>query len=522
MMFLDFVSELSNKYHIIKTHTYDNRQVYSIEDLLESNPAHPPKPDVVYFVYDLSLVHNRKLPSNLIFCGDATHESEQLIANAIQIDIADMNSFLSDASIILHSNYKMQNIYIQMMDAIVRGKGISGMLENIGTTLNTSVVIIDMSGKILSYSKPFKVEEPIWNDSILKGYCPPFFIEHIRDVKSQHDSESGDGPFLRNCIDNHLFYLSNRIILHGELYGYVFMIQSEDNFDPLCYSVLPMITRMVSDIILQGKDINAVRTRVVSDFMTDLLNGIPLEQIQARIDAAQIEFPKCMVLALLKPLYFSTESHIQQKLCPKFQEVFPAVQPICYENSIVSLIPLPENMLELQADVLQALQTFCTENDLIAGLSNPYSKISNTRSCYQQAKKALRSASVLEISGTVFPYRDYAFYDLADLQSDLQQLDLCCHPVLSILRKYDHANGTQLYKTLETLTYCGFNNHQTASELFLHRNTLSYRLQKINSLTGLDFEDPDVRFELQYSFRLARYIFHANQKRSITGLASDR
>lgn len=521
MMFLDFVSELSNQYQICQTHTYKNCQVYSIEDLLESDPALPPKKDVVYYIYDLSLLHSRKLPSNLIFCGDATHTSEQLIPNVIQIRMEDMARFIADANTLLHSNYKIQDIYIQMMDAVMHGQGISGMLENIGTTLNTSVVIIDMSGKILSYSKPFKVEEPIWNDSIQKGYCPPFFIEHIRDVKSQHESESGDGPFLRHCIDNHLFYLSNRIILHGELYGYVFMIQSEETFDPLCYSVLPMITRMVSDILLQGKDIRAVRTRVVSDFMTDLLNGIPLAQIQSRIDAAQITFPKRMVLALLKPLYFSTESHIQQKLFPKFQEIFPAAQAVCYENAIVSLIPLSENLLELQPETLETLLQFCENNDLIAGLSNPYSKIRDTRSCYQQAKKALRFSSILEVSGTLFPYRDYAFYDLADLQRDLRQLDLCCHPVLHILQKYDRANGTQLYKTLETLTYCGFNNHQTAAELFLHRNTLSYRLQKIQSLTGLDFEDPDVRFELQYSFRLARYIFHANQKRFIAGLSSD-
>ena len=33
MMFLDFVSELSNKYHIIMSHNYDNRQVYRSEDL---------------------------------------------------------------------------------------------------------------------------------------------------------------------------------------------------------------------------------------------------------------------------------------------------------------------------------------------------------------------------------------------------------------------------------------------------------------------------------------------------------
>lgn len=55
--------------------------------------------------------------------------------------------------------------------------------------------------------------------------------------------------YVHSLIDNHLFYLSNRIILQGELYGYIFMIQGERAFDPLCYSVLPLITQITTDLI---------------------------------------------------------------------------------------------------------------------------------------------------------------------------------------------------------------------------------------------------------------------------------
>lgn len=81
--------------------------------------------------------------------------------------------------------------------------------------------------------------------------------------------------------------------------------------------------------------------------------------------------------------------------------------------------------------------------------------------------------------------------------------------------------AVSLYETLETYTACGFNNAQTAAELFLHRNTLSYRLQKISNITGLDFEKPDVQFAMQYSFRLEKFIFQLNQRQTITGLNGD-
>ena len=204
MMFLDLVSELEKKHDIFDKHCYDNRQVYSLESIADLQQAQQPKSDVVYFTYDLSTLHNRKLPRNLIFCGESSFISEQLIPNTIQMPEKEMSIFLEDAEELLHSNYKLQDIYIQMLNAVMRGKGIGAMLENVGNALNTSIAIIDMSGKVISNSIPFQVDEPVWQESIKNGYCPPLFIEHIKDVKSQHGEEGGNGPFLRHCIDNHL------------------------------------------------------------------------------------------------------------------------------------------------------------------------------------------------------------------------------------------------------------------------------------------------------------------------------
>ncbi len=65
MMFLDLVSELEKKHDIFDKHCYDNRQVYSLESIADLQQAQQPKSDVVYFTYDLSTLHNRKLPRNL-------------------------------------------------------------------------------------------------------------------------------------------------------------------------------------------------------------------------------------------------------------------------------------------------------------------------------------------------------------------------------------------------------------------------------------------------------------------------
>lgn len=67
--------------------------------------------------------------------------------------------------------------------------------------------------------------------------------------------------------------------------------------------------------------------------------------------------------------------------------------------------------------------------------------------------------------------------------------NLFMHPAIKILRKYDGENGAELIKTLEQYLICGGNVVRTAKALFIHRNSLMYRLDKIQQLTGLDLLD---------------------------------
>ena len=48
------------------------------------------------------------------------------------------------------------------------------------------------------------------------------------------------------------------------------------------------------------------------------------------------------------------------------------------------------------------------------------------------------------------------------------------------------------------------NSTQTADALYLHRNSLRYRLARIKALTALDLDDADVRLALQVAVLLGR------------------
>ena len=52
-------------------------------------------------------------------------------------------------------------------------------------------------------------------------------------------------------------------------------------------------------------------------------------------------------------------------------------------------------------------------------------------------------------------------------------------------------------RTLRVYFATGANASEAADRLFLHRNSLLYRLERIQRLTGLDLKDPGVALALQ-------------------------
>ncbi len=81
-----------------------------------------------------------------------------------------------------------------------------------------------------------------------------------------------------------------------------------------------------------------------------------------------------------------------------------------------------------------------------------------------------------------------------------------CNPVLEKLKNYDKSNNTQLYTTLRTYLECNMNLSETARKLFVHRNSLVYRINRINELTHLDLDNINVLYSLIDSFRIDRFM----------------
>ncbi len=75
--------------------------------------------------------------------------------------------------------------------------------------------------------------------------------------------------------------------------------------------------------------------------------------------------------------------------------------------------------------------------------------------------------------------------------------------LLAPLRRYDGEHHGDLVKTLGAYLRHGGNSTQAADALYIHRNSMRYRLTRIHALTGLDLNSADDRLALQVGLLIA-------------------
>lgn len=154
-----------------------------------------------------------------------------------------------------------------------------------------------------------------------------------------------------------------------------------------------------------------------------------------------------------------------------------------------------------EAAISAAIRALLLEEKHAIGISYPFQKLAELYQALCQAQLALSSGGAN--AGTMrscVEYMSEYVYQLigSQISSDLS------HPALAVLNAYDTSHRTQMLDTLGLYLLCERNQKRTSELLSLHRNTLFYRLNKIQELCGLELDNPHTRMQLILSF-IIRY-----------------
>ena len=173
-----------------------------------------------------------------------------------------------------------------------------------------------------------------------------------------------------------------------------------------------------------------------------------------------------------------------------------------FNNNIAALIGWNNNKHNLK-DILWEIEEICILNNIKLGIGDPYFHILQTRQNYLNAERATILSKSSESSKHIFYYDDYKFnVFISDMNLYIENsLDYLSFKVMDIL-KYDQEYNTEYALTLKTFLSASQSPQTTADILFIHKNTVIYRINKIKELFHIDFSNTAQNFQLYFSFQL--------------------
>jgi sugar diacid utilization regulator len=120
-----------------------------------------------------------------------------------------------------------------------------------------------------------------------------------------------------------------------------------------------------------------------------------------------------------------------------------------------------------------------------------------------EAQRFLELHRALGQRGGVILVERLGLYSILLQQRELgQELLVFAGDRLGPLREHDLRHGGNLVACLRAYLAAGGELKVAARELYLHRNSVRYKLRRITEITGLDLRDPEVRFQLQLALRI--------------------
>lgn len=184
-------------------------------------------------------------------------------------------------------------------------------------------------------------------------------------------------------------------------------------------------------------------------------------------------------------------------LLAKMERVFPDCCVFPHQDEICILADLALSPWEvLEKELLGLLKN----SVFYCGVSYPFQEVGRLAAAAGQCGLALQFASGRK--GGIFLCSSHALdYIRSILHTHADAAVI--HPALPVLRKNDEENHNDLYRTLFVYLTNNCSLVHTAQLLNLHRNSLMYRLNKIQALTGLDLRDGGVREHLYLSYLIA-------------------
>lgn len=300
------------------------------------------------------------------------------------------------------------------------------------------------------------------------------------------------------------------IIVNSVARGYLSIIDLSDHMDAIDDLVLEQGAVVCAIEMSRVKAVREAEKRLKGNLLTALLQenitprdavlwiqsmGLDLDQNHVAIRFAW-DGPEPPSMRRLETIVNGEAAKGEYKML--LEKLGSEVVCICQVDEIA---PRPISAISFANAVAENAYQEYPETPLRCGIGNPASDLTYWRDSFRQAGQALEMTRRLNDRKPRY-FADLSVYRLLLQLEHHPDLQMFKNEILGPLIAYD--GGAELIKTLDAYFEHNGVLSQAAEALFIHRNTLIYRMERIAEITGLDFDDTETRLAVQLALRIHR------------------
>lgn len=381
---------------------------------------------------------------------------------------------------------------------------IQALITDASLLMENPVLLTSGNHKVIAYSPSVEFLPDDWRNPIHEDFLSlSTFSGPAWRYKSIASSEQGRPILVEESeIQPYPYFL--KVITHkGQILGHLVVIGFSRPFDPHIQHITELLSRLLYNILLSQTKLSD-SPMGLSSLLSDFMDNPGMSQNTIRRLLSPYAWSPGPFLYVLCAIPATGKGASRTPLCFPMQA---KDRLLVHHNFPILIISRDKPFRNFQDDNPQ-LYAYIQENQIFVGLSRCFDQLSSLSDAFEQARFALEYGRKLQHqTGYVFEYEEMWVFDLfRAYQLQPNRLRAFCIPTVVELIDYDNKHSGTLVPTL--VAYLDHNRHlvATSKALFLHRNTVKYRLERCHEILRLDLTQASVAMNVRLSLKIMRYL----------------
>lgn len=244
----------------------------------------------------------------------------------------------------------------------------------------------------------------------------------------------------------------------------------------------------------------ADRARVARDLLEDLLDGRPPVVAPRRRDLIALGLEEDAAHVVVAGRLAATGAGVES-LRRMLSSTWPGLI-VARQDEVVAILPVADPSPERLVDAVEGTLAMLAAQDVLptVGMSGVHTGWLAVPAAYAEAEHARRSLGAVPGLRVL---RDMSTLDFL-VHSQGEEGARLVRPAIRAFLEEDHESGGVFVDTLRAFVAANLNAKEAALTLFVHPNTVYYRLERIAERTGCDVRRVEELIDLLLAVRLIR------------------